>query len=43
MPKLYEIPELTVIGQAEEVIQGLTYGGGDLNSFGAEDFEFLKD
>lgn len=41
--KKYEIPELTLIGQADEVIQGVFGGSGDLDGEGAEDFEFLQD
>ena len=43
MPKSYEVPELTLIGQADEVIQGLALGSGDLISLAAEDFEFMED
>jgi hypothetical protein len=43
MPKFYEIPELTLIGQADEVIQGLSTGPSDFDTYGAEDFEFLQD
>ena len=43
MSKSYEIPELTLIGQADEVILGGMFGGGDVDTFGAEDFEFLQD
>lgn len=42
MPK-YEIPELTLIGQAEDVIQGFLPGVGDVDADAAGDFEFLQD
>ena len=43
MQKQYEIPELTLIGQAEEVVQGV---GGFAGDFGMEclsEFEFEQD
>ena len=42
MPK-YEIPELTLIGQADEVVQGVLPGGNDVDADFAGDFEFLQD
>ncbi|HME06381.1 MAG TPA: hypothetical protein VKG25_04990 [Bryobacteraceae bacterium] len=43
MPKFYEIPELTLIGQADEVIQGIIGGSADVDGIAADDFEFLQD
>jgi hypothetical protein len=43
MQKQYEAPELTLIGEADEVVLGLVCGGGDLNTLGASDFEFEQD
>ncbi len=43
MEKQYEAPELTVIGQAEEVIMGLGDCGTDLGLELAPDFEFEAD
>jgi hypothetical protein len=42
MPK-YEIPELTLIGQADEVILGVLPGMTDVEADAAGDFEFLQD
>ena len=43
MQEEYEAPELTLIGQADEVVMGSGIGGDDLpKQFGA-DFEFEQD
>jgi hypothetical protein len=43
MQKQYEAPELTLIGQADEVVLGMGCGGSDMGEFGAPDFEFEQD
>jgi hypothetical protein len=43
MQKKYEAPELTVIGQAEEVVMGIFFGGDDYPQKAAVDFEFEQD
>ena len=43
MQKQYEAPELTFIGQADNVIMGISGGGTDGLGQGAEDFEFEQD
>jgi len=43
MRKQYEAPELTLIGQAEEVVMGAGIGGDDLPQLAAPDFEFEQD
>jgi hypothetical protein len=43
MQKLYEAPELSLIGQADEVIMGSGTPGIDLPHQGAPDFEFEQD
>ena len=43
MQKQYEAPELTLIGQAEEVILGSTGNGSDNNGWTAGDFDFEPD
>jgi hypothetical protein len=43
MQKQYEAPELTLIGQAEEVVLGLGGIAGDLGMEGWADFEFEQD
>jgi len=43
MQKRYEAPELTLIGQADEVVMGSTNGGVDLPNESAPDFEFEHD
>jgi hypothetical protein len=43
MQKQYEAPELTLIGEADEVVLGGGYGGGDLGLEAALDFEFEQD
>jgi hypothetical protein len=43
MQSKYEAPELTLIGQAEEIVMGTSWGGDDVpNQFGM-DFEFEQD
>lgn len=43
MQKQYEAPELTPIGQADEVILGPPNGGIDMLGDSASDFEFEQD
>jgi len=43
MQKQYEIPELTLIGQAEEVVLGLDGFSGDFGMEGYRGFEFEQD
>jgi hypothetical protein len=43
MQKAYEIPELTLIGPADEVVLGMTTVGGDGMGIFAPDFEFEED
>jgi hypothetical protein len=43
MQKQYEAPELTLIGQAEEVILGVGGFAGDLGMQAGADFEFEQD
>jgi hypothetical protein len=43
MQNNYEAPELTLIGQAEEIVLGLSLGGDDLPNQFALDFEFEQD
>jgi len=43
MQEEYEAPELTLIGQADEVVMGTTTGGDDLPKFFGWDFEFEPD
>ena len=43
MQDKYEAPELTLIGQADEVVMGTGIGGGDLMLLAAPDFEFEQD
>ena len=43
MSKKYEAPELTLIGQATEVVMGFGFGGDDLPQQAAADFEFEQD
>lgn len=43
MQKKYEAPQLTVIGQANEIVLGTTSIGMDHGNFGAPDFEFEHD
>ena len=43
MQKKYEAPELTLIGQADEVVMGTSGSGFDLPFKTATDFEFEQD
>jgi hypothetical protein len=43
MEKTYEIPELTFIGQAEEVVMGSIPFGIDSGNDTAPDFDFEQD
>jgi len=39
----YETPELTLVGQADEVVMGFDIGGDDFPHRIAADFEFAQD
>ena len=43
MQKQYEAPELTLIGEADEVVLGGGAGLGDIGMETASDFEFEQD
>jgi hypothetical protein len=43
MQNQYEAPELTLIGEANEVVMGSGTGGSDLPKFFGLDFEFEHD
>jgi hypothetical protein len=43
MQKQYESPELTLIGEADEVVLGVGGSFNDFNSITAPDFEFEQD
>ena len=43
MHKHFEIPELTLVGQADEVVLGINGGGDDYIGQTAPDFEFEQD
>jgi hypothetical protein len=43
MQEEYEAPELTLIGQADEVVMGSFFTGDDLPCIAASDFEFEQD
>jgi hypothetical protein len=43
MQKKYEAPELTLIGEADEVVMGFAGGGFDSGEEAAPDFEFEQD
>lgn len=43
MQEKYEVPELTIIGEVDEVILGSGIGGGDLFMQAPSDFEFEQD
>ncbi len=43
METRYEAPELTVIGEAEEVVLGTLFNGDDYPWKSAADFEFAQD
>jgi hypothetical protein len=39
----FDAPELTLIGQAQEVVMGMVWGGDDVPNQAAWDFEFAQD
>jgi hypothetical protein len=41
--KSYEVPELTLIGQANDIVMGAPFGSDDMPNQGAPDFEFEQD
>jgi hypothetical protein len=43
MQAKYDAPELTLIGQAGEVVMGSDWGGDDAPHLAAWDFEFAQD
>jgi hypothetical protein len=43
MQAKYDAPELTQVGQAEEIVMGVSLGGDDIPNFAAWDFEFAQD
>ena len=43
MENNYEAPELTLIGEANEVVMGSGFGGDDLPKQFGSDFEFEQD
>jgi len=43
MQNKYEAPELTLIGQADEVVLGASCGNSDVMGLCAPDFEFEQD
>jgi hypothetical protein len=43
MQKTYEVPELTMVGQVDEVVLGAGAGGFELPQYSAADFEFEQD
>jgi len=43
MQNKYEAPELTLIGQADDVVMGTSFSGSDLPYETAPDFEFELD
>jgi len=43
MQNIYEAPELTSIGQADQIVMGSSVGGDDLPNQLALDFEFEQD
>lgn len=43
MEKNYQAPELTLIGEADEVVMGSGIGGVDYPHLAAPDFEFEED
>lgn len=43
MQNIYEAPELTSIGQADQIVMGSSIGGDDLPNQLALDFEFEQD
>ena len=43
MQNNYEAPELTLVGEAEEVVMGSGCGGDDFPQWAGPDFEFEQD
>jgi hypothetical protein len=43
MQNKYEVPELTLVGQADDVVMGMGFNGGDCPLETAADFEFEQD
>jgi hypothetical protein len=43
MQKQYEAPELTLIGEADDVVLGAVGMGDDFGFYSAPDFEFEQD
>lgn len=43
MQNQFEAPELTLIGEADEVVLGIINGGDDLPNWTGQDFEFEQD
>jgi len=43
MQKKYEAPEVTLVGQADEVVKGFGSSGDDMPQQTAPDFEFEQD
>jgi hypothetical protein len=43
MEKRYEIPELTIIGEANEIVMGFAGSGPDFPFQAGADFEFEQD
>ena len=43
MQNTYEAPELTLMGEAEHVVLGVTWGGDDAPNQIGPDFEFEQD
>ncbi len=43
MQTKYDAPELTLVGQAQEVVMGALWGGDDAPNLAAWDFEFAQD
>jgi hypothetical protein len=43
MQNTYEAPELTLVGEADEVVMGAGFGADDFPQQAAPDFEFAQD
>ena len=43
MQNKFEAPELTLVGQADDVVMGITTGGNDFPLNFGSDFEFEQD
>lgn len=43
MQKTYEVPELTIIGQADQLVMGAGPGGFEIPQYAPPDFEFEQD